>query len=186
MSLSRKLGIGSKELAAKLKLAHYGGLVVTRALLDGQDKLPLEEAQQIIDQELQLHAKLQAALEFDLDANTAQQFLEVFLNYDLERKKLEFEREKFQLDCARAREQRINDRGDQDGDSSNADGEWSGKIPTMKNRSRAASFRRLTTNSSLPKEEDMLSRVTKAEIIEHLLEHCQRSMELPTQFSRSR
>ena len=110
---------GSKELAAKIKLAYYGGPVVTRALLDGQDKLPMEEAQQIIDQELQLHAKLQAALEFDLDANAAQQFLEVFLNYDLERKKLEFEREKFQLACAQARKQRTNDRAAPAGDSAN-------------------------------------------------------------------
>ena len=110
---------GSKELAAKLKLAHYGGPVVTRALLDGQGNLPMDGAQQIIDQELQLHAKLQAALEFDLDAHAAQQFLEVFLNYDLERKKLEFEREKFQLACAQAREQRTEDRPAPADDSSN-------------------------------------------------------------------
>ena len=31
---------GSKELAAKLKMAHHGGLVVARALLDGQEHLP--------------------------------------------------------------------------------------------------------------------------------------------------
>ncbi|MDA1013722.1 MAG: hypothetical protein O3A00_04615 [Planctomycetota bacterium] len=109
---------GSKELAAKLKLAHYGGPVVTRALLDGQDKLPLEQAQQIIDRELQLHAKLQAALEFDLDAKAAQQFLQVFLEYDLERKKLEFEREKFQFECALAREQRIDDQAKRDCEAS--------------------------------------------------------------------
>ncbi len=110
---------GSKEVAAKLKLAHYGGPVVARALLDGQDKLPLEQAQQIIDQELQLHAKLQAALEFDLDAKAAHQFLELFLEYDLERKKLEFEREKFQLESALAREQRIVDQAEGDGETSN-------------------------------------------------------------------
>lgn len=98
---------GSKALSAKMKLAHYGGPVVTRALLDGQEKLPLAEAQQIIDQELQLHAKLQVALEYDLDAQSAEQFLKVFLAYDLERKKLEFEREKFQSECASARERRV-------------------------------------------------------------------------------
>lgn len=110
---------GSKELAAKMKLAHYGGLVVARALLDGKDKLPLEEAQQIIDQELQLHAKLQAALEFDMDAQSAGQFLKVFLEYDLQRKKLQFEREKFQVECALAREQRMADEADREDDSSN-------------------------------------------------------------------
>lgn len=103
---------GSKELAAKMKLAHYGGPVIARALLDGHERLPLKEAQQIIDQELLLHAKLQAALEFDLDTDTAQQFLEVFLKYDLERRKLEFEREKFQFECALVREQRTNDQAD--------------------------------------------------------------------------
>ena len=97
---------GSKELAAKMKIAHYGGLVVARALLDGHEKLPLDAAQQIIDQDLQLHAKLQVALQFDLDARSAQEFLKVFLDYDLQRKKLEFEREKFHLDCALALEQR--------------------------------------------------------------------------------
>ena len=110
---------GSKEQAAQMKLAHSGGPVVARALLDGQDKLPLEHAQQIIDQELQLHAKLQAALEFDLDAGVAQRFLEIFLEYDLQRRKLDFEREKFQLDCARARELRTKGQANQDGDSSN-------------------------------------------------------------------
>jgi hypothetical protein len=93
---------GSKELAAKLKLAHFGGPVVARALLDGQEKLPLEEAQQIIDQELQLHAKLQAALEFDLDAQSAERYLKVYLDYDLQRKKLQFEREKFHVDSPSA------------------------------------------------------------------------------------
>jgi hypothetical protein len=97
---------GSKELAAKMKIAHYGGPVVARALLDGHEKLPLDEAQQIIDQDLQLHAKLQVALQFDLDARSAQEFLKVFFEYDLQRKKLEFEREKFHLKCALALEQR--------------------------------------------------------------------------------
>lgn len=110
---------GSKELAAKLKLAHHGGPVMVRALLNGHEKVPLEEAQQIIDQELQLHAKLQAALEFDLDAQSAGEFLKVFLEYDLQRKKLQFEREKFQLQCTSAREQRIADEADGKTESSN-------------------------------------------------------------------
>ena len=78
---------GSKELAAKMKLAHYGGPVAARALLDGQEKLPLDEAQRIVDQELLLHAKLQAALEFDLDAQSAERFLKVFFEYDLHAQK---------------------------------------------------------------------------------------------------
>lgn len=88
---------GSKERSAKMKLAQYGGPLVARALLDGQEKLPLEEAQQIIDQNVQLHAKLQAALECDLDAQSAEQFLKVYLEYDLQRRKLQLEHEKFQL-----------------------------------------------------------------------------------------
>jgi hypothetical protein len=111
---------GSMELAAKMKTAQYGGPVVAHALLDGQKKLPLEEAQQkIIDQELPLHAKLEAALEFDLDTQSAEQFLKVFLEYDLQRKKLQFEREKFQLECALAREQRIVDEADEKSESPN-------------------------------------------------------------------
>ncbi len=108
---------GSKEFAAKMKMAFHGGPVVTRALLHGHEKLPLEESKQLIDQELLLHAKLQAALEFDLDAQSAEQFLKVFLDYDLRRQKLQFEREKFHLEFALARKRRDSDEANQEGDS---------------------------------------------------------------------
>ena len=72
---------------------------MARAMLDARDHLPIDDAKRLVDQEVLLHGKLQAALEFRLSEATAPQFLKTFLNYDLARKKLEFAREKFQHKC---------------------------------------------------------------------------------------
>lgn len=90
---------GDMDLAAKMKLAFFGGPVMASAVLDAQDNLPIDDAQRLVDQEVLLHGKLQAALEFRLNETTAPQFLETYLNYDLARQKLEFAREKFRHKC---------------------------------------------------------------------------------------
>lgn len=96
---------GDMDLAAKMKIAFYGGPVMTRAMLDARDHLPIDDAKRLVDQEVLLHGKLQAALEFRLSEATAPQFLKTFLNYDLARQKLEFAREKFQHKCEVAQRQ---------------------------------------------------------------------------------
>lgn len=88
-----------KELGVELKLAYFGGPFIVRALLDAKEGLPLEEAKQVLDQEVLLHTKLQAALEFELSAQTSVRFVEMFLKYDLAKRKLEFQREKFRHRC---------------------------------------------------------------------------------------
>ena len=95
---------GSKELAARMKVAFYGGPVLAHALLDAGDNLPINDAQRLVDQETLLHSKLQAALAFDLDTKSAEEFLKIYLEYDLQVKQLQFEREKFQYECEQARE----------------------------------------------------------------------------------
>ena len=90
---------GDMDLAAKMKLAFFGGPVMANAVLDAQDNLPIDDAQRLVDQEVLLHGKLQAALEFRLNETTAPQFLKTYLNYDLARQKLEFAREKFRHKC---------------------------------------------------------------------------------------
>jgi hypothetical protein len=100
---------GDMELAAKMKLAFYGGPVMARALLGAEEHLPLDEAQQLVDQETMLHSKLQAALEFELDPSSAAEFLKNYLEYDLARRKLDFERQKFEHACELARERRKGD-----------------------------------------------------------------------------
>jgi hypothetical protein len=97
---------GDIDLAAKMRLAYHGGPVMARALLDADENLPLDEAQQIVDQEMLLHSKLQAALEIELDANSALEYVKNFMDYDLARRKVQLEREKFQHACELAREKR--------------------------------------------------------------------------------
>ncbi|MAF66325.1 MAG: hypothetical protein CMJ84_11800 [Planctomycetes bacterium] len=96
---------GDMDLAAKMKIAFFGGPVMARAMLDARDHLPIDDAKRLVDQEVLLHGKLQAALEFRLSEATAPQFLKTFLNYDLARQKLEFAREKFQHKCEVAQRQ---------------------------------------------------------------------------------
>jgi len=114
---------GSMDFAAKMKLAFYGGPVMVRGLLDAEENLPLEEAQRFVDQETLLHGKLQAALGFELDANTAPEFVKLFSEYNLERAKLDFEREKFQYTCELAREKRK-------GNEVQGDVESKGEVPS--------------------------------------------------------
>lgn len=90
---------GDMELAAKMKVAFFGGPVMANAVLDAQDNLPFDEAQRLVDKEVLLHGKLQAALEFRLNETTAPQFLKTYLNYDLARQKLAFAQEKFKHRC---------------------------------------------------------------------------------------
>ncbi len=90
---------GDVDLAAKMKIAFFGGPVMARAVLDARDNLPFGDAQRLVDQEVLIHGKLQAAMEFRLSEATAPQFLKTYLNYDLARQKLDFAREKFQHKC---------------------------------------------------------------------------------------
>ncbi|MDP7303538.1 MAG: hypothetical protein QGG09_10580 [Pirellulaceae bacterium] len=90
---------GDVDLAAKMKIAFFGGPVMARAVLDARDNLPFGDAQRLVDQEVLLHGKLQAAMEYRLSEATAPQFLKTYLNYDLARQKLDFAREKFQHKC---------------------------------------------------------------------------------------
>ena len=97
---------GNINLAVKMKLAFYGGAVITRALFEGEENLPLDEAHRIVDQETLLYAKLQAALQMELDAASAGEYVKNYLEYDLARRQLQLDREKFQFTCEQAREQR--------------------------------------------------------------------------------
>jgi len=111
-----EVSTGSAEVAAKLKVAYHGGPLMARALLDAQDNLPLNDAQTLVDQELLLYAKLQAALEFELDAHSASEYIKHHLDYDLARRNIELEREKFQYECELARAQHAGNQDQQSAD----------------------------------------------------------------------
>ena len=66
----------------------------------------MDRARQLVDQELLLYAKFQAALAFDLDRKSAERFLKIYLDYNLKRKKIELEREKFRYQCELAGQRR--------------------------------------------------------------------------------
>ncbi len=87
------------DFGAKMRLAFFGGPVVTQAMLQANEDLPFTEAQRLGDQELLLHAKLQAATEYQVTPANSQKFLEMYLDYDIRRKKIDLEREKFRHKC---------------------------------------------------------------------------------------
>jgi len=90
---------GDVDLATKMKIAFFGGPVMALVVLDAGNNLPFGDAQRLVDQEVLLQGKLQAAIEFRLSEATAPQFLKTYLNYNLARQKLDFAREKFQHKC---------------------------------------------------------------------------------------
>lgn len=90
---------GDPDLGARMKIAFHRGRAGARSVLDAHDDLPMEEAQRLMDQEILLHSKVQAALQFELTEENSLEYLKLFTSYDIARKKLEFEREKFQYEC---------------------------------------------------------------------------------------
>lgn len=96
---------GDVDLAVNMRLAFFGGPVMARVVLDARHNLPAEDAQRLVDQQMLLHGKLQAALDFSLNEGTCSQFIKLFLDYDLAKRRLEFAREKFQHKCELSRRQ---------------------------------------------------------------------------------
>jgi len=90
---------GNPDLAARMKIAFHRGPVGARAVLDAHDDLPMKEAQRLVNQEMLLHSKAQAALELELTEENSLKYLKLFTSYDIARKKLEFEREQFRYEC---------------------------------------------------------------------------------------
>jgi hypothetical protein len=90
---------GDPDLAARMRIAFHRGPAGARAVLDAHDDLPMKEAQRLVDQEILLHSKAQAALEFELTEENSLKYLKLFTSYDIARKRLEFEREKFRYEC---------------------------------------------------------------------------------------
>lgn len=80
--------------AAKMKLAYLRGPATTRTLLDAEEVVSLSEAERIIDQQVLLHTRLQVALSFPLNEATSEEFVRMFLEYDLERRRIDAENER--------------------------------------------------------------------------------------------
>lgn len=93
---------GSLDLAAKLRLAFFGGPVMARAILDARVRAPFESADRLFDREVLLHLKLQEALEAPLGEGERIEFLKLYLQYDINRRRLELDRKKFAYECEHA------------------------------------------------------------------------------------
>lgn len=95
------IAAGNVEFAAALKLAHYGGEIVAKSLLDAKSRLPLEEANRLFDREMLLHVKLIGVLHAPLGSpEAAADFLKLALEYETKKAKLQLERQKFEHRCA--------------------------------------------------------------------------------------
>jgi len=90
---------GNVDTAARMRMAFAGGYIVARCLLDAFDGMPLEEAQRMLDLEVLLQCKVKAALELDLDVSQSAEFLKMYFDYDLSRRELDLERDKFKVQC---------------------------------------------------------------------------------------
>lgn len=96
---------GNLELVSELKLALGGGLVAARAILDGNATLPMDEAERLFQQKLKLSMKFDQALEMPLKTNQDRmKYLKLYLQFELETKRLELASHKLQQQCATQRD----------------------------------------------------------------------------------
>lgn len=93
---------GAFDLAAKLKLAFFGGPIMARAILDARVRLPFEESDRLFDREILLHVKMQEALEAPLEETERIEFLRLCLQYDINRRRLELDKKMFTHQCEQA------------------------------------------------------------------------------------
>ena len=96
---------GAFDLTAKLKLAYFGGSIVARAILDSRVRQPTKAADRIFDREVLLHLKFQEAMEAPLDERERLKYLELYLRYDISRRQLKLDKEKFAHQCAQDKRQ---------------------------------------------------------------------------------
>lgn len=93
---------GAFDLAAKLKLAFFGGPVMARAILDARIRLPFEESKRLFDREILLHVKMQEALEAPLEETERIELVKLYLQYDINRRRLDLDKKKFAYECEQA------------------------------------------------------------------------------------
>ncbi len=91
---------GNLELVSELKLALGGGPVAARAILDCNETLPLDEADRLFQQKLKLSMKFDQAVEMPLTTNQdSLKFLRLYMQVELETKRLELASHKLQQRC---------------------------------------------------------------------------------------
>ena len=90
---------GDTELGAKLKVAYYGGPVVAKALVTADCRVPKEEAERLLAQEMLLYARFKAVLDYPLNEQQALEFFKLSLEYQHKRQVLELRKRQFAHRC---------------------------------------------------------------------------------------
>jgi hypothetical protein len=93
------------DVAAKMRLAYFGGPGMAQAILDARLRLPFEEAGRLFDRQVLLHVKLQEALEAPLTNGERMEFLRFYMDFEIKRQRLELDKKKFAYECKRDEQQ---------------------------------------------------------------------------------
>jgi hypothetical protein len=91
---------GKVDLAARLWCAYFGGPLVAQLILDADDRLPIDEANRLFDQSIQLHLKVKEAMAIPLRSEESLlEFTRLYLDYRCRIARLELDREKLRHRC---------------------------------------------------------------------------------------
>jgi hypothetical protein len=92
----RPLEQDQNDLAVRFAAAYWGGSTVARALLDAEQRVPLDEAQRLLDQDTLFHLKLRAALAVPLKTPGQNlRLVELHLKHEHRMARLEASQEQF-------------------------------------------------------------------------------------------
>ena len=109
---------GNDDLAARMRLAFFGGPTGARALFDSMARLPDLKVDRLFDVALLLHSKFQQACAMPLSVESSDEFLRLYLEVCVEEKRLDLEKQKLafrmqrwsqRCELSRAREMRLRD-----------------------------------------------------------------------------
>jgi hypothetical protein len=94
----RPLEQDQQDLAIRFAAAYWGGPVVATALLDAEDRVPLDEAQRLLDQETLVHIKLRRALAAPLKtAKDNLRLVGLHLQHEQRKARLKAAQERFRI-----------------------------------------------------------------------------------------
>jgi hypothetical protein len=114
------------DVAAKMRLAYFGGPGMAKAILDARLRLPFEEAGRLFDREVLLHVKLQEALEAPLTNGERMEFLKFYMDFEIKRQRLELDKRKFAYECRRDEQRGVSDSQSQEAATDDMKGDGSG------------------------------------------------------------
>jgi len=92
--ISSEADAGRDDVAARLRMAYFGGPYAAKALIEAKLRLPTEPAQRLFDASTLLHAKFVQAIEMPLTPETSIEFIRLNAKILRDEQHLQLEREK--------------------------------------------------------------------------------------------